>query len=237
MKQKMERRELLKIRLQLLKRELGDTQLVAVSKNTDSESIRFAFEEGQVDFGENRVESLEEKSALLKDLEINWHFIGNLQSNKINRLFKIPNLKYIHSVDSLKLLEHLYKRIDLVTDSKIGFFLQVNTSEEDEKSGFSINHYDELAAAANLISRHLDSNLYLLGLMTMGKYRTEHFEEDARLCFKKLRVLKKTLHRDFELPKLKLSMGMSQDYSIAILEKSDFVRIGTSIFKPEGPRD
>jgi pyridoxal phosphate enzyme (YggS family) len=233
----MERRELLKIRLQLLKRKLYSSQLVAVSKNTDSESIRFAFEEGQVDFGENRIEALEEKSSDLLDLELNWHFIGKIQSNKINRLFKVPNLKFIHSVDSLKLLENLFKKIDLVGDSKIGFFLQVNTSEENEKSGFSITNYDELAAAANLISRHLDSNLYPLGLMTMGKYRTEHFEEDARLCFKKLCALKKTLNRDFELPPLKLSMGMSQDFSIAIEEGSDFVRIGTSIFKPEEPRD
>ncbi len=233
----MERRELLKIRLQLLKREIRETNLVAVSKNTDSESIRFAFEEGQVDFGENRVESLEEKSIELEDLDLNWHFIGKLQSNKINRLFKIPRLKYIHSVDSLKLLEHLYKRVDQISSQRVGFFLQVNTSEEAEKSGFCIKNYDELAAAANLISQHLDSKFYLLGLMTMGKYRTDNFEEDARLCFKRLNAVRSTLKRDFELPDLKLSMGMSQDYSMAIEEGTDFVRIGTSIFKPEDPRD
>ncbi|MFT6071277.1 MAG: pyridoxal phosphate enzyme (YggS family) [Bacteriovoracaceae bacterium] len=233
----MERAELLKIRLQLLKRELGETHLVAVSKSTDSESIRYAFEVGQVDFGENRVESLEDKSNDLEDLDLNWHFIGKLQSNKINRLFKIPKLKYIHSVDSLKLLEHLYKRVDQITSERVGFFLQVNTSEETEKSGFCIKNYDELAAAANLISQHLDSKFYLLGLMTMGKYRTTNFEEDARLCFKRLDIVRNTLKRDFELPPLKLSMGMSQDYSIAIEEGSDFVRIGTSIFKPEEPRD
>ena len=233
----MERRELLKIRLQLLKRGLRDCQLVAVSKNTDAASIGFAFEEGQIDFGENRVEVLEEKSNLLKDLELNWHFIGKLQSNKINRLFKIPRLRFIHSVDSLKLLEHLYKRVDQIESERVGFFLQVNTSEEDEKSGFSISHYDELAAAANLISRHLDSKLYLMGLMTMGKYRTTDFEEDARLCFKRLGVVRNTLHRDFELPPLQLSMGMSQDYEIAMEEGSDFVRIGSAIFSEEEPRN
>jgi pyridoxal phosphate enzyme (YggS family) len=233
----MQRSELLKIRLQFVKRDLGASQLVAVSKNTDSESIRFAFNEGQVDFGENRVESLEEKSKDLEDLDLNWHFIGKLQSNKINRLFKIPKLKFIHSVDSLKLLESLYKKADQIESARVGIFLQVNTSEENEKSGFRTDHYDELAAAANLISRNLGSKISLVGLMTMGKFRTENFEADARQCFKRLKTLRDTLLSDFELPPLKLSMGMSQDYEIAIEEGSHFVRIGTSIFKPEEPRN
>ena len=77
------------------------------------------------------------------------------------------------------------------------------------------------------------SKFYLAGLMTMGKIRTENFEADARDCFIKLIRTKNTLIRDFQLPLMKLSMGMSQDYHIAIEEGSDFVRIGTAIFKPD----
>ena len=232
----MERSELIRIRLELIKRELGSVRLVAVSKATDIESIGYALEVGQTDFGENRVGDLEEKAQFLKASPISWHYMGQLQSNKINRLLKVPNLKFIHSVDSLKTLETLYKKEEQFIGDRLGFFLQVNTSGEAEKHGFNCDAYDELAAAANLVSRMDKSKFYLAGLMTMGKIRTDNFEKDARLCFKKLARTNNTLKRDFELPPMKLSMGMSQDYAIAIEEGSEFVRIGTAIFKPDMDR-
>ncbi|MBK25311.1 MAG: YggS family pyridoxal phosphate-dependent enzyme [Halobacteriovorax sp.] len=231
----MDRAELIKVRLDLVKRELGTTELVAVSKSTDIESIEYALESGQSDFGENRIGDLEEKAIFLKDRDITWHFIGHLQSNKINRLLKIPNLRFIHSIDSLKTLENLYKKEEHFNGDSLGFFLQINTSQEEEKQGFSISNYDELAAAANMISRMENSNFYLAGLMTMGKIRTEDFEKDARSCFKSLVKVRNTLKRDFELPPMKLSMGMSRDYIIAAEEGADYVRVGTNIFKPEEP--
>lgn len=237
-KKKMNRAELIRVRLELVNREIpNDTQLIAVSKSTDIESIEYALEADQSAFGENRIGDLEEKALFLKDRYIEWHFIGNIQSNKLNRLLKIPNLKFIHSIDSLKTLDNLYKKEENFTGDSLGFFLQVNTSGEQEKQGFSSLNYDDLAAAANLISRHEDSKFYFAGLMTMGKIRTADLEADARSCFKRLVKIKNTLKRDFELPPLKLSMGMSQDYPIAIEEGADFVRIGTAIFKPEEPRD
>ncbi len=229
----MNRAELIKVRLGLVKKKLGKTELVAVSKSTDIESIEYALESGQSDFGENRVGDLEEKALFLKERGITWHFIGNLQSNKINRLLKIPNLKFIHSIDSLKTLEQLYKKEEHFVGDDLGFFLQINTSNEGEKQGFSIFNYDELAAAANIISRKENSSFYLAGLMTMGKIRTENFEEDARACFKSLTKVRNTLKRDFELPPMRLSMGMSRDFTIAVEEGADFVRVGSDIFKPE----
>lgn len=229
----MKRAELIRVRLDLVKKELGSATLVAVSKATDLESIQYALDNKQKDFGENRIGDLEEKAQFLKNEEIHWHFIGNLQSNKMNRLLKIPNLKYIHSIDSLKTLETLYKKEEHFVGEQLGFFLQVNTSGEDEKQGFSSTDYNGLAAAANLISSKAKSKFQLAGLMTMGKIRTDNFEEDARSCFRSLVKIKNTLKRDFQLPEILLSMGMSQDYSIALEEGADFVRIGTRLFRPE----
>ena len=149
----MERAELIRVRLELINREIRNTHLVAVSKATDIESIEYALQLGQSSFGENRVGDLEEKSLFLKDRAIDWHFIGHLQSNKMNRLLRIPNLKYIHSIDSLKTLETLYKKEEHFLGDSLGFFLQVNTSGEDEKQGFCSDKYDELAGAANQIGR------------------------------------------------------------------------------------
>lgn len=198
-----------------------NAHLIAVSKTKPSSDIALLYELGQRDFGENKVQELLEKSNELNKScpEINWHFIGNLQSNKINMLLKVKNLKSIHSVDSIKLLEKL---ISKKVDHKIGIFLQVNTSGEEEKSGFE--ELSELQRAVELIKT--SDSFYFQGLMTIGKIRTENFFEDAKKSFSKLVELKNQLNDS----NIQLSMGMSADFELALQYGSNWVRVGSSIF-------
>ncbi len=202
------------------------TKLLAVSKTHPADKVLQAYEWGQRDFGENKVQDLLEKSQALVNLhDIRWHFIGHLQSNKINQLLKVPHLAAIHSVDSVELLNKLIKK---EATQKIGVFLQINTSGEEQKSGFALtSDLAELNEAINLLQSA--SSFYLQGLMTIGKIRTQDFEKDARSSFSALRELKQKLDKSHSL-KLELSMGMSQDYEIAQEYGTTWVRIGTDIF-------
>ena len=196
------------------------TSLLAVSKTRPSSMIEQAYRIEQRHFGENKVQELFDKSNELSHLsEICWHFIGHLQSNKINQLLKVKSLVSIHSIDSSKLLEKLLSK---KIDRSVGLFLQLNTSGENEKGGFT--NLTELESAADKIKEHND--FYLQGLMTIGKIRTERFEDDARASFQKLAQYKK----DLGLDKLELSMGMSSDFEIAQEYGSNWVRIGSQIF-------
>ena len=113
---------------------IAPTKLLAVSKRKPLQMIEAAYELGQRDFGENHILELLEKSEKLKHLDIRWHMIGHIQSNKLNHLLKVKNLFAIHSIDSEKLLKKLLTKN---VDSKIGLFLQVNISQEEQKFGFS----------------------------------------------------------------------------------------------------
>lgn len=209
-----------------IKEELGDTSLLIVSKTRSLEEIKTYYQLGQHDFGENRVQELRDKAyALQKDCpDIRWHMIGHLQSNKINALFEVPNLYAIHSVHSRELVEKLLNSEDKL-DHQVLIFLQFNTSHEAEKSGFET--YTDLRTSAELLLP--SKKLKLAGLMTMGTLRTENFEEEAGRCFQDLVVEKEKLENEFGLP-LMTSMGMSQDYKIALRENSDWVRLGTMMF-------
>jgi len=213
-------------KLSELHSELGSCSLLIVSKTRSIEEIKTYYDLGHRDFGENRVQELSEKAEALKEIcpEIRWHMIGHLQSNKINTLFKVPKLFAIHSVHDHALVEKL-----VANDSKIGHemkvFLQFNTSKEVEKSGFE--NYEELKSASLLLSK--TQHLKLSGLMTMGTLRTHDFEAEARRCFSELHNLKEKLQSELGL-KLQTSMGMSQDYKLALKEGSDWIRIGTRMF-------
>jgi pyridoxal phosphate enzyme (YggS family) len=213
-------------KLSELHSELGTCSLLIVSKTRTIEEIQTYYDLGHRDFGENRVQELSEKAHALKELcpEIRWHMIGNLQSNKIAMLFKIPNLFAIHSVHDHALVEKL-----VANDSKLShdlrIFLQFNTSKEVEKSGFE--NYQELKSASLLLSK--TQHLKLSGLMTMGTLRTHDFEAEAQRCFSELLHLKEKLQSELGT-KLQTSMGMSQDYKIALKEGSDWIRIGTRMF-------
>lgn len=194
--------------------ELGKTQLIAVTKTRPISDIEQLYRLGQRDFGENRVLDLIEKSQkLIKYNDIRWHMIGSLQRNKIKSLLKINNLVAIHSVSSLKMIEELNK-YDL---GKIKIFLQMNTSDETEKDGFK--SLSELKKASETL------HAPIFGLMTMGKIRTDNFKEDALHSFKKLQQTRDNLNKT-----LKLSMGMSQDYTLALQLGTDFVRVGSKLF-------
>jgi len=213
-------------KLAVLLPELENTSLLIVSKTRPIEDIKTYYDLGHRDFGENRVQELSEKAEALKDEcpEIRWHMIGHLQTNKVNNLLKVPNLFAIHSVDNRELVDKLISAEDKLSHP-VEIYLQFNTSKEEEKSGFET--YTELAESAELLLKC--KNLKFTGLMTMGTLRTENFEREAGRCFQDLQVEKEKLQSEFG-DKLKTSMGMSQDYKIALREKTDMVRIGTMMF-------
>ena len=204
----------------------AQTNLLIVSKTRSLEEIKAYYDLGHRDFGENRVQELEDKSRDLAEScpDIRWHMIGHLQTNKVNTLFKIPNLRAIHSVHDLHLVDRLIKGQDKLRHP-VDLFLQFNTSKEDEKSGFET--YTELMEAAGFVLKA--EKLKFRGLMTMGTLRTENFEAEARRCFEELQVEKEKLQSEFDI-KLETSMGMSQDYEIALEEGSNWIRLGTMMF-------
>lgn len=204
----------------------GATKLLIVSKTRTSEEIKAYYDLGHRDFGENRVQELLEKSEALKNScpNIRWHMIGHLQSNKINQLFSVHNLWAIHSVDDQDLLEKLLKAESRL-NHPVNVFLQYNTSREEEKSGFE--DYENLKKATLKIPE--DSKIKLYGLMTMGTLRTENFEGEARRCFQELNHIRDKLSIELKKP-LVTSMGMSQDYQIALKENSGWIRLGTMMF-------
>nr|MBP9680776.1 hypothetical protein [Bacteriovorax sp.] len=134
------------------------------------------------------------------------------------------------SVDSLKLLEELIKRESEYPGRELKIFFQVKTSHEEEKSGFE--SIEVLFLAIDQILGLTQSKLQFFGLMTMGAIRTSDFESEATRCFKELAIIARNVEKKYSLKDpLKLSMGMSQDYKLALLEGSDFIRIGSAIFK------
>lgn len=215
-------------KLKSVKSELpASTNLLIVSKTRSLEEIQAYYDLGHRDFGENRVQELEEKAIALKEScpEIRWHMIGHLQSNKINSLFSIPSLHAIHSVHDVELLEKLIKAEQRLSHP-VKVYLQFNASHEAEKSGFET--YTDLKSAAEMALTA--KKLKLAGVMTMGTLRTEDFEKEAGRCFQDLRVEKEKLEAEFNI-KLETSMGMSQDYKIALREGSNWVRLGTMMFE------
>ena len=204
-------------------------RLVAVTKYSPIEDVVLAYQSEQFDFGENKVQDLKLKADYFFEHNyhnVRWHFIGHLQSNKVKDLLKIPHLYAIHSIDSLKLIDELIKRKSEI-DQELNIFLQFNTSNEEEKSGFESE--DELYEAIRKLNSEPKFKFY--GLMTMGTIRTENVEEEAQRCFSELVKLKNKVEKDFKLSQLKLSMGMSGDYKLALQNGSDYIRIGTKIFK------
>jgi pyridoxal phosphate enzyme (YggS family) len=199
-------------------------KLIAVSKTKPVSDIEILYQLGQRDFGENKVQELEEKSHHLKHLEaIRWHFIGNLQSNKLNKLISTPNLVSIHSIATIKLLNKLIKK---TSDNNIDVFLQVNTSHEDEKGG--LLSVEEVYRGIELLET--SSCFHFKGLMTIGAIRTTDFEKTTKECFQKLVSMKDDIAQKFPEISVSLSMGMSNDYAMALKLGSDYVRIGSSIF-------
>jgi pyridoxal phosphate enzyme (YggS family) len=222
-----ERAAQLKSNFEIVRQEINDrAKLIAVSKTFSIEEIKYLASLGHKDFGENKVQELAPKAEALPHL--NWHFIGHLQSNKVKILLALPGLKSIHSIDSFKLIEELYKnKRSFRGPNAMGVYLQVNTSNEPQKQGLT-DFYD-LSNCMRFMEENETPEFYLAGLMCMGpvgNINTPDFEFDTRHSFKMLKEYRDRLGR----PDLKLSMGMSHDYPWALDEGSDILRVGSAIF-------
>lgn len=209
--------------------EVGSSTLIAVSKYHSAQEVEKVYGYGARQFGESRVFELKEKAEQLAHLkDISWNFIGHLQTNKVRQLLKIPRLHAIHSVHSLKLLQALLKEECYLASPSCDLFFQVNTSREQEKSG--VETIEELNEMISFFMQERPRKFILRGLMTMGSIRTTDFEEDARRCFEELKSMAIQVSKVHAIPQLSLSMGMSDDYKIALKAGSNFIRIGSAIF-------
>ena len=210
---------MIKKRLESFYQELGeDISLVAVSKTKTIEDIMSAYNSGQRLFGENRVQELTDKySNLPKDIK--WNMIGNLQSNKVKYIASFVDL--IHSLDSLKLAKEINKQAEK-NNRVIDCLVQIKISKEDTKHGISFDNFDEFYKNVKSLKF-----INIAGLMGMGS-----FTDDKNLIkdeFKSISSLYKKLKlvdKNFKY----LSIGMSNDYNLAINEGGNMIRIGSRIF-------
>jgi PLP dependent protein len=203
------------------------TQLIAVSKTKPNEAILELYNQGQRAFGENYVQELVEKHATLPS-DIQWHFIGHLQSNKVKYL--APFVHTIHSVDSIKLLQEIEKQA-LRNNRKIKCLLQFHIAEEESKFGFGVEGGDVLDEK---LLKEL-TQVEICGVMGMATFTDD--KTQVRQEFQKLKQifdnLKSTYFKDNNDFK-DISMGMSDDYQLAIKEGSTMVRIGSLLFGKRG---
>ncbi len=197
--------------------------LIAVSKTFPPDAIKEAIEAGLTVFGENRIQEarpkIQELSKYTMTRSVSWHFIGHLQRNKAR--FGVRIFDMIHSVDSLKLSEELNREAEkLEKHQKI--LLQVKLSDEEAKHGVSHDSLSELIEKTITLT-----HLRIEGLMTMPPYFED--AEKARPYYRRLREIRDSLEKGgVRLPEL--SMGMSNDYAIAIEEGATMVRVGTALF-------
>ena len=200
-------------------RAAGTVSLLAVSKTKPSELVRQAHGFGLSAFGENYAQEMAEKAAALADLALSWHFIGPIQSNKTALIAEVSD--WVHSIDRLKVARRLSDQRP-GDKAPLNVLVQINTSNEDSKSGVRPDAAPEMMAAINELP-----GLRLRGLMTIPAATANQTEQ--REPFRQLRELMNQLS-DF-LPQLDtLSMGMSGDLEAAVSEGANIVRVGTDIF-------
>lgn len=212
--------------LQQLQKELpAHVTLIAVSKTHPVSSLQEAYSVGQRDFGENKVQELQNKQPQMPE-DVRWHMIGHLQRNKVKYI--APFVHLIHSVDSLRLLREIDKRA-AQAERQIACLLQVHIAEEDTKFGFSGEELEALFADEAL--KNLE-HVQIQGLMGMATFTED--EAQVRREFARLASLFNALKAQKNLPSnvdlQTLSMGMSGDYALAIEEGSTMVRVGSKIF-------
>ena len=200
-------------------RQSGSVSLLAVSKTKPPEAIRQAHREGLTAFGENYAQEMAEKSQILADLPLSWHFLGPIQSNKTALIAAISD--WVHSIDRIKIARRLSEQRP--SEKKpLNVLIQVNTSNEDSKAGVSPEALPELAMGIAELPR-----LSLRGLMTIPAPTST--PEQQRIPFRQLRNMISALQTTY--PALDtLSMGMSGDLESAITEGATIVRIGTDLF-------
>ena len=196
-----------------------DVQLVAITKTHPAEKAREAIEAGQALFGESRVQEARAKIPELPS-NLRWHFVGHLQKNKIRHA--LPLFEMIHSVHSLSLAQDI-NRVANEEGLHPRVLLEVNMAGEGSKFGFSSEKLrDEMEELLAL------PRLSILGLMTIPPLAEE--AEESRKYFVQLRELRDRLQTEFRVDLAQLSMGMTQDFPVAIEEGATLVRVGTAIF-------
>lgn len=198
--------------------------LVCVSKFHPVEKILEVYELGERHFGESRVQEFIQKVPLLPK-DIHWHFIGHLQTNKIKQI--IPFVDLIHGVDSIRVLQEINKQAERI-DKKVACLLQIHIAQEDTKFGFSPEEVVELLSSELFLSlKHIQiSGLMGMATNTNDKAQIRKEFQNIHFLFEKL---KKEFFKD-DSNFCELSIGMSDDYRIAIEENSTMIRIGTAIF-------
>jgi len=199
-----------------------DVQLLLATKTVPAEKIRIAIEAGETLMGENKMQELRDKNEVLKNLPIERHFIGHLQTNKIKDVLKYVTC--IQSLDRINLADELHKQLQN-QNRKLDVFVQVNTSYEESKFGLAP---EDVLSFIKKIKTY--ETLNIKGLMSIGLLDVE--KEKMIPSLRLLRTIRDEIYseRIEGLQDLKLSMGMSQDLELAIAEGSNMVRIGTSIF-------
>lgn len=192
-------------------------KIVAVSKYSTSEEIKTLYEIGQRAFGENKVQDLEKKAEELDALPLEWHFIGNLQKNKINHLIKV-NPFLFQSLDSLELALELDKRLE-INGTTMDALLQINSAYEETKAGILPEDAIDVYKQINLTCKHIN----LKGVMSIGAHT-----DDTKIIQKSF----ETTHKIYtQLKGASIcSMGMSGDFELAIKCGSNMVRIGSLMF-------
>ena len=204
-----------------------DINLMAVSKTIPPERVHEAIKAGITWFGENYVQEARDKIALIKE-KVQWHMIGHLQTNKAKYVVNL--FDYIHSIDRLDLAREIDRRAGLF-GRKINILMEVNISGEPSKSGIEASEAIELIKNVSALE-----NLNVQGLMTMAPYSDN--PENSRPHFAALRNLQQKIIQEgiAGIQMNELSMGMTDDFEIAIEEGATIVRVGTYIFGPRPPK-
>jgi len=200
-----------------LKTQVGKATIVAATKYGDASKIKVLYDLGIRDFGENRVQAFLEKKEALKDLDITWHFIGHLQSKKVKKM--INDIDVLHSLDRLSLAEQIQK----YRTTPLSCFIEVNISNEAQKQGLDIS---DVKAFCEKMKNY--DKIHIVGLMGMAKLTPD--DEEIKASFDTLRTLRDELMRDVDLSISGLSMGMSNDYPLALESGATHVRLGSILF-------
>lgn len=204
-------------------RDAEEVTLIAITKYAQKDWVQSLLELGMTDLGESRPQQLAERFEIFNQQQIHWHLIGHLQRNKARRV--LPLVAWIHSVDSLRLLQSL-ERLAAELSLKPKVLLEVNVSHEVSKDGFAV---EQLLQDWEAIIQQ--EHLQVAGLMTMAPL-TENVA-DTRPVFTRLRELREQLQKQSPpaIQLSELSMGMSRDFEVAIEEGATMIRIGRSLFE------
>ncbi len=205
-------------------RNLTDIQLIGVTKYVDESVARWLVQLGCEHLAESRPQILWEKAAALSDLVVHWHLIGHLQQNKAKRT--LPMVSTMHSLDSPRIMSQI-QQVSLQRESPLQLLLEINVSGDSKKTGMLVSEGEDLLQKW-VIKSHEFSKLAIVGLMGMGTL--DGGSSQARRDFESLRKLRDVWQKRFGIPLRELSMGMSNDFEMAIEEGATMVRIGSILF-------